>query len=113
LWFHKTDGDGTGVVATTRRVYFIGHYDFVLGKNTTCGGSSCTGGNPGDEPHHHIAAFDPRNGALDRSFTTQFNTPQGPAVVLIGDHDLYVGGDFTKANFEPHPGFVQLPPLNG
>jgi hypothetical protein len=113
LWFHKTDGDGTGVVATSERVYFIGHYDFVLGKNTTCGGSSCTGGNPGDEPHHHIAAFDPHNGAHDTSFTAQFNTPQGPDVALIGARHLYVGGDFTKTNFEPHPGFVQFPPQNG
>ena len=112
LWIHKVDGDGTDVVATTERVYFVGHYDYVLGKNTTCGGTSCAGGNPGDEPNRHIAAFDPRNGAHDTSFTAQFNTPQGPEVALVGARHLYVGGDFTKANFEAHPGFAQFDPLD-
>jgi hypothetical protein len=110
-WIHKVDGDGTDVVATTQRVYFVGHYDYVLGKNTTCGGTSCTGGNAGDEPNHHIAAFDPRNGAHDRSFTAQFNTPQGPQVALVGAHHLYVGGDFTEADFTAHPGFAQFAAL--
>jgi hypothetical protein len=111
-WIHKVDGDGTDVVATTQRVYFVGHFDYVLGKNTTCGGTSCTGGNPGDEPNHHIAAFDPRNGAHDRSFTAQFNTPKGPQVAFVGAQNLYVGGDFTEANFEAHPGFAQFAPLD-
>ncbi|MDQ1518697.1 MAG: hypothetical protein QOE80_4527 [Actinomycetota bacterium] len=107
-WVHKVDGDGTDVAATTARLYFVGHYDYVLGPNTTCGASSCAGGKPGDSPNRHIAAFDPLNGAQDTSFTAQLNTPQGPEVALVGAHHLYVGGDFTKVNFDAHPGFAEF-----
>jgi hypothetical protein len=113
-WVHKVDGDGTDVAATTQWVYFVGHYDYVLGANTTCRtGSSCTGGSPGDNPNRHIAAFDATNGAQDLSFTAQLNTPQGPEVALIGARHLYVGGDFTKVNFEAQPGFAQFPAAGG
>jgi hypothetical protein len=112
-WVHKVDGDGTDVAATGKKVYFVGHYDYVLGSNTTCGANSCTGGNPGDTPNRHIAAFDPVTGAQDTSFTAQFNTPQGPEVALIGAHHLYVGGDFTKVNFEAQPGFAQFSATDG
>jgi hypothetical protein len=30
-------------------------------------------------------------------------------VALVGAGTLYVGGDFTKVNDAPHPGFVQFP----
>jgi hypothetical protein len=109
LWVHKTDGDGMDAVATDSRVYFVGHYDYVLGNNTTCGTSACTGGKPGDNLNRHIAAFDTRTGAQDLSFNAQMNTPQGPEVALIGAHDLYVGGNFTRINFEAQPGFAQFP----
>jgi hypothetical protein len=110
LWVHKTDGDATDVAATPDRLYLVGHYDYVLGKNTTCGGSpTCTGGRPGDVVNHHISAFDPQTGAHDLSFTAQFNTPQGPEVAIVGADTLYVGGNFTKVNDLPHPGFVQFP----
>jgi hypothetical protein len=33
-------------------------------------------------------------------------------VALIGAHHLYVGGDFTKVNFEAQPGFAQFPASN-
>jgi hypothetical protein len=113
LWVHKTDGDGTDVAATAQRVYFVGHYDYVLGANTNCAGSSCTGGKPGDNLNRHIAAFDATNGTQDMSFTAQLNTPQGPEVALIGAHYLYVGGDFTRVNFDPQPGFAQFPAAGG
>ena len=109
LWIHRVDGDATDVAATASRLYLVGHYDYVLGKNTTCGaGSSCTGGNDGDVVNHHISAFDPATGAHDLSFTAQFNTPQGPEVAVLGAESLYVGGNFTKVNDLPHPGFVQF-----
>lgn len=110
LWVHNVDGDAMDVASTTSRLYLVGHYDYVLGDNTTCGSSNCTGGKDGDVPNRHISAFDPVTGAHDLSFTAQFNTPQGPATALIGAGHLYVGGDFTKVNFAPHPGFVQFPP---
>ncbi|HMC81504.1 MAG TPA: hypothetical protein VKO35_13240 [Acidimicrobiia bacterium] len=108
LWVHRVDGDGMDVAATATRVYLVGHYDYVLGKNTICGSSNCTGGREGDIPNHHISAFDAVSGAHDLGFTAQFNTPQGPWVAHIGAEHLYVGGDFTKVNFNPHPGFVQF-----
>jgi hypothetical protein len=108
LWIHRVDGDATDVAATASRLYLVGHYDYVLGKNTTCGTGSCTGGNDGDVVNHHISAFDPVTGAHDLSFTAQFNTPQGPEVAVVGADDLYVGGNFTKVNDLPHPGFVQF-----
>ena len=113
LWVHKTDGDGMDAVATDSRVYFVGHYDYVLGNNTTCGGTSCTGGAAGDNLNRHIAAFDTRTGAQDTAFNAQMNTPEGPEVALIGAHHLYVGGNFTKVNFEAQPGFAQFPADTG
>ena len=109
-WIHKVDGDAMDVASTPGRLYLVGHYDYVLGKNTTCGTSNCTGGKEGDVANHHISAFDPVTGNHDQSFTTQFNTPEGPEVALIGAGHLYVGGNFTKVNLQPHPGFVQFPP---
>ncbi|MEW6475364.1 MAG: hypothetical protein AB1679_24175 [Actinomycetota bacterium] len=110
LWIHKVDGDAMDVASTPARLYLVGHYDYVLGQNTTCGTSNCTGGKEGDVPNHHISAFDPVTGAHDQTFTAQFNTPEGPEVALIGARHLYVGGNFTKVNLRPHPGFVQFPP---
>jgi hypothetical protein len=106
VWVRKVDGDGIDAVATARLVYFVGHYDYVLGDHTTCGPRSCTGGNPGDTANHHIAAFDAATGDQDVGFTAQLNTPQGPDVAAIGARHLYVGGDFTTVNGEPHPGFA-------
>jgi hypothetical protein len=110
LWVHRTDGDATDVVATTESVVVVGHYDYVLGNNTVChANAACAGGNAGDVPNRHISVFEPKAGAQDISFTGQLNTPQGPYVALVGAHSLYVGGDFTEANGQPQPGFVDFP----
>ncbi|MCA1842129.1 MAG: hypothetical protein LC792_02865 [Actinobacteria bacterium] len=109
LWEHRTDGDSTDVVATNERVYLVGHYDYVLGDNTICHGSTCKGGNAGDVPNRHLSAFEPAAGAQDTGFTGQLNTPQGPYAALIGANSLYVAGDFTEVNQAPQPGFVQFP----
>jgi hypothetical protein len=111
LWVHRTDGDSTDVAATTERVYLVGHYDYVLGENTVCHGSSCSGGKDGDVSNRHISVFEPKGGAQDLGFTGQLNTPQGPYVVIIGARSLYVAGDFTEANQAPQPGFVQFPAI--
>jgi hypothetical protein len=111
LWTHRTDGDSTDVVATTERVFLVGHYDYVLGDNTICHGSSCTGGRPGDVPNRHISVFEPHGGAQDTGFTAQLNTPQGPYAVAVGANSLYVVGDFTECNDMPQPGFVQFPAM--
>jgi hypothetical protein len=115
-WLHKVDGDATDVTATRERVYLVGHYDFVLGDNTTCGAPPCKGSTEaGDEPNRHLSAFDARTGDHDLSFTAQANTPQGPYVTIIGRDHWYVGGDFTNVDIRAggqeykQPGFVQFP----
>jgi hypothetical protein len=111
LWVHRTDGDSTDVAATTERVYLVGHYDYVLGENTFCHGSSCQGGRDGDVPNRHISVFEPNGGAQDVGFTAQLNTPQGPYAAFVGAGSLYVVGDFTECNGLPQPGFVQFSAL--
>ena len=109
LWIAKVDGDAMDVAATTERVYLVGHYDFVLGTKTVCGKPPCLGSvDKGDLPNRHLSAFDARTGKHDRSFTANANTPQGPYQALVGANHLYVGGDFTKVNDSPQPGFVQF-----
>ncbi len=118
-WVHKVDGDATDVTATRERVYLVGHYDFVLGKNTVCGAPPCKGStDAGDEPNRHLSVFDARTGAHDLHFTGQANTPQGPYVTLIGRDHWYVGGDFTNIDVRAggqeyeQPGFVQFPAID-
>jgi hypothetical protein len=111
VWRHRVDGDATDVTATAKRVYLVGHYDYVLGKNTTCGAPPCTGGNDGDIVNRHISAFDALTGAHDLDWAPQLNTPQGPYVAIVGRERLYVGGDFTKVNGKHQPGFVKFPAI--
>ena len=108
-WRHRVDGDAMDVVATVKRVYLVGHYDYVLGNNTICRTPPCTGGNDGDIVNRHISAFDAKSGAHDLDYAPQLNTPQGPYVAVLGRHHLYVGGDFTQVNGRPQPGFVKFP----
>jgi hypothetical protein len=108
LWRHRVDGDATDVTATAKRVYLVGHYDYVLGKNTICGSPPCTGGQDGDIVNRHISAFDALTGAHDLDYAPQLNTPQGPYVAHLGHRRLYIGGDFTKVNGQHQPGFVKF-----
>ena len=119
LWAGHVDGDATGVAATAERVYLVGHYDHeVPNPKDPClkpspqpngqMGVSC----PQGTPHRHLAAFDARNGNLDPSFTAQADTPEGPAVAVVGVSHLYVGGNFTKVadtpggTYRPQPGLA-------
>src|SRR5439155_22008361 len=43
IWVHKTDGDSTDAVATDPPGYFVGPYHYVLGNNTTRGGTPVHG----------------------------------------------------------------------
>ena len=109
VWRHRVDGDATDVAATANRVYLVGHYDYVLGKNTICGAPPCAGGKKGDVVNRHVSSFDARTGAHDLDWAPQLNTPQGPYVAHLGRQRLYVGGDFTKVNGQHQPGFVLFP----
>lgn len=111
VWRHRVDGDAMDVAATETRVFLVGHYDWVLGKNTICADPPCTGGKEGDVMNRHISSFDAENGAHDVDYAPQLNTPQGPYVALVGRRHLYVGGDFTEVNGQPQPGFVKFPAI--
>jgi outer membrane protein assembly factor BamB len=112
LWIGKVDGDATDVVATTERVYLVGHYDHgVADKDDPClkhAPVSC----PLGTPHRKLIAYEARSGDTDPSFTAQGNTRQGPYVALVGAHHLYVGGDFTLVGpydeLRPQGGFAQF-----
>jgi hypothetical protein len=135
LWTGRTDGDATGVAATTERVYLVGHYDhYVPNPNDPClqlslqpngnMGISC----PAGAPNRHVAAFYARGGTdangnptgiaqVDPTFTAQADTPEGPSTALIGAHDLYIAGNFQLvsdtpgANFRRQPGFAEFPAI--
>jgi hypothetical protein len=137
-WKGNVDGDAVSVAATTTKVYLVGHYDHeVPDPNDPClkvgplpgGGTgvSC----PHGTPHRHLAAFDPQGeldskgintgkAVTDPNFTAQADTPEGPDFVVIGAHQMYVGGNFSKvyacpaANGCPgpkQPGFAIYPAL--
>jgi hypothetical protein len=136
LWTGRVDGDATDVVATTERVYLVGHYDHeVPNPNDPCLKLSPQPGGqmgvncPNGTPHRHLAAFYARgdldaNGQptglaqTDPTFTAQANTPEGPTVALVGAHFLYVGGNFQEvsdmpapAGLRPQPGFAEYPAI--
>ena len=92
VWAHTFDGDSTGVDSTPSTVYSAGHYDFV------------------DKIHRrkHASAFDV-NGTISASFDPEMDTPEGPYEVRVvpGKSVLY-GGDFTRINRRPQPGFAMF-----
>jgi hypothetical protein len=110
VWIGRVDGDATDVVATTERVYMVGHWDHgVPDKTDPCLRHvpvSC----PNGTPHRKLIAYHARTGETDASFTAQANTEQGPYVALVGAHHLYVGGDFTEVGpvkeLRPQGGFA-------
>ncbi len=115
VWVGRTDGDATDVVATTERVYGVGHWDHgVPDRDDPClkhAPVSC----PLGTPHRKLIAFDVRNGETDASFTAQANTDTGPYVALIGARHLYVGGDFTEVGpvdeLRSQGGFAAFDPI--
>ncbi len=102
VWEAKTDGDNVDVVAVGSMLYLIGHYDNIVPR-----GSSCYQACPDGTGRRHLAAFAAATGKLD-SWNPEANTPQGPYVAAAGARHLYVGGDFTKVNLKPQPGFAQF-----
>jgi hypothetical protein len=92
VWAHTFDGDSTGVDTSANTVYSAGHYDFV------------------DKVFRrkHASAFD-LNGTISASFDPEMDTPEGPYEVRVvpGKAVLY-GGDFTRINRRPQPGFAMF-----
>ena len=96
LWSTWVDGDAPGVAASETDVYLMGHYDYA---------------GPQKELRRHLAAFDAASGAVE-DWNPVANTPQGAFSAAVGADHVFVGGEFTRVNGRPQPGFAQfdLPP---
>jgi hypothetical protein len=96
FWSTGVDGDAPGVAASATTVYLMGHYDYAGPQNAL---------------RHHLAAFDATNGVVD-DWNPTANTPTGAFSAAVGADHVFVGGEFTRINGRPQPGFAQfaLPP---
>ena len=106
LWAAGVDGDAMGVAASNSTVFLIGHFDFILKKNSTCY-QYC----PNGTERRHLAAFDAATGLVD-PWNPKADTPTGPYSVAVGGDHVFVGGEFNRINGSPQPGFARfaLPP---
>jgi len=93
VWATWVDGDAPGVAASESTVYLMGHYDYA---------------GPQDALRHHLAAFDADNGAV-APWNPTANTPWGAFSAAVGADHVFVGGEFTRINGTPQPGFAQFP----
>ncbi|MCA1843382.1 MAG: PQQ-like beta-propeller repeat protein [Actinobacteria bacterium] len=106
FWKASVDGDAVGVAASNTTVFLVGHYDYIVNKKSDCY-QYC----PDGTPRRHLTAFDAATGAVD-PWNPTADTPTGPYSVAVGDDHVFVGGEFTKINGAPQPGFAEfaLPP---
>jgi hypothetical protein len=102
-WEAKTDGDAVDVAVSATTAYLMGHYDFIVSAESDCY-QYC----PGGPERHHLAAFDADNGDL-LAWGPAANTSTGPYTVTIAAGVVYVGGEFTRINGSPQPGFARFP----
>ena len=102
-WVAKLDGDAVGIGASASTVYVMGHYDYIVNKTSSCY-QSC----PDGTCRHHLAAFNASDGALT-AWNRNADTSTGPFTVTAGAANLYIGGEFTRINWKPQPGFAVFP----
>jgi hypothetical protein len=100
VWSAKFDGDAVGIAADADTVYVAGHYDYIVGKN-----SSCYQYCPGGPTRHHLAAFTASNGQL-LGWNPTADTITGPKTITVGDGFVFVVGEFTRINGRAQPGFA-------
>ena len=103
VWRLKVDGDNMGVAVSASTVYVMGHYDYVVSKD-----SSCYQFCPGGPRRHHLLAVNRADGQL-LAWNPDANTSTGPYTAFAGQNALYVGGEFTEINFKKQPGFTIFP----
>ncbi|HKY76171.1 MAG TPA: hypothetical protein VJS45_08530 [Acidimicrobiia bacterium] len=103
VWRLKVDGDNMGVAVSASTVYVMGHYDYVVSKD-----SSCYQFCPGGPRRHHMLAVNRADGQL-LAWNPDANTSTGPYTAFAGHNALYVGGEFTEINFKKQPGFTIFP----
>jgi hypothetical protein len=92
VWATWVDGDAPGVAASATDVYLMGHYDYA---------------GPANDLRHHLAAFNADNGAV-ADWNPTANTPYGAFAAAVGADHVFVGGEFTRINGHPQPGFAQF-----
>lgn len=100
LWAAGVDGDAMGVAASNTTAFLVGHYDFIIRKNSTCY-QYC----PNGTERRHLTAFDAATGAVD-PWNPAADTPTGPYAVAVGSDRVFVGGEFNTINGRPKPGFA-------
>jgi hypothetical protein len=101
-WQAKVDGDAVDVVASSAKVYLIGHYNYIVRAGSSCS-QRCPDGNQRD----HLAAFDAATGRLD-AWNPKADTATGPYTATFGANHLWVGGEFTQINEKRQPGIAQF-----
>jgi hypothetical protein len=92
LWSAWVDGDSPGVAASANDVFLMGHYDYA---------------GPEKELRRHLAAFDASSGEVD-DWNPTANTSTGAFSAAVGAGHVFVGGEFTRINGRPQPGFAQF-----
>lgn len=95
-WSHTFDGDAVAVDSSPNAVYLAGHFDFVDGR--------------ADLRRKHAAAFG-LNGELAVNFNPELDTSTGPFSLRVamrpnGDGFVMYGGEFSRVNRNPQPGFA-------
>jgi hypothetical protein len=103
VWTAKFDGDSVGVAVSGTTVYVAGHYDYIVGKDSSCW-QVC----PGGPTRHHLSAFNAADGMLT-AWNPAADTPTGPDTLAVGANTLFVGGEFTKINGAARPGLAIFP----
>ena len=103
VWYVQVDGDAMGVAVSATTAYLPGHYDFIVPQKSDCY-RHC----PQGTERRHLAAFDARTGELD-PWNPVADTNTGPYTAAVGAGHHYVGGEFTRINGRPQPGFAQFP----
>jgi hypothetical protein len=92
-WNHLFDGDATALSTSATAVYNGGHYDFVDG---------------GAFKRKHASAYD-LNGNLAMNFDPEMDTSEGVfSVEVVPDRMVIYGGNFSRVNRRPQPGYAQF-----
>ena len=98
LWDRRFDGDATAVDSSATTVYSGGHYDFIDG---------------GAYRRKHVAAFSV-SGEVAVNWDPEIDTNTGVFTVeVVPGKTVLFGGEFSRVNRRPQPGFAQFLPLPG
>ena len=93
-WEISSDGNFQAVdVDDGRFVYFGGHYESI----------------EEDGRADRLTRHDKRSGLVDISWLPRINGYRSINAIDVTPDGLYIGGDFTKVDAEPHEGFAILP----